>query len=359
LVGRGRIKPLDTTVETELGLPVTTKMHLTPSIKASFPKVQPLLVGIALLTGSFAVSAITTNFSTGFESGEGYISGAGLTGQQGWFGYWTSTNHTYDTTGGAAGNGVTNLGLSGSAQAAYVGLTPLPLNFNSTVEQVRFLNLDPIGSGQPMVNFKCQVKIVDSTISYYDYFYWRFYNQDGFFLFAVEFNNTPQRVFTVDSTNGETRFVRFTNAVEYPLNVAMNFASNRYSVTWNGLTLTNNAPITINGSVLNLGLIAAAWEVTDPTKGADNYMLFDNVSVVSSPLIPPRPQLKVLSSGGNGPATLRLTGQDGFSFAVDGATNLTAWSAIGTNIITWGKADYIDASATNKPARYYRARWVP
>ena len=316
------------------------------------------LVFASLLFAPFIASGAVTNFATGFESAESYASGTGLAGQQSWIGYVVATNLSY-ISANAEGNGVISGGLGGSGQAAYVGLTPLPPAYDREVELLRFYNLNPNGSGLPMVNFSTRVKITDSTNGLFDYFYWDFYNTNSDFLFGIEFNNTPLRISHVNSTNKVVKMSNYLNAVEYTLGVSMNFASNRYSVTWNGVLLTNNLPITITGAALNLGSIATVWQPSDRANPGDNYMLFDDVRLVSAALIPPNPQLKVLTPGGSGAATLRLTGQDGFRFAVDGSTNLVTWLAVGTNIVSGGTADYTDSAASGKSARYYRARWVP
>jgi len=317
-----------------------------------------LLLSLALGVGGFDVSAITTNYATGFESTEGYQSALGLSGQQGWVGYLVSPNLTY-TNAASAGNGVTSPGLGGSGQAAYVGLTALPNGYNNYIEETRFFTLNPVSSGLPMVNFSTKLKVIDSTVFFFDYFYWDFYNTNGNFLFGVELDNNLLRLSALDGTNKTMLLGKFTNAVEYALDVAMNFASNRYSIAWDGVLLTNNLPISVNGTPLSLGTISAVWQPSDPTNGADNHMIFDDLRLVSSALVPPRPQLKVLTPGGRTNATLRLTGQDGFRFAVEGTTNMTTWLAVSTNFISGGKSDYVDLTTTNKPARFYRARWVP
>ena len=333
-------------------------MNPTTTRKKIFASLLPALAGLALLFAPFAVAAATTNFATGFESAEGYSTGTALGGQQGWVGYVVATNLAY-TNANSSGNGVIAGGLGGSGQAAYVGLTPLPAAYNNYVEQLRFFSLDPIGSGLPMVNFSAKVKVVDSTGNLYDYFYWDFYNLDGVFLFGLELNNNLLRLSHVNSTNKVTKLGNYTNSIEYALGVSMNFASNRYSVTWNGVPLTNNLPITVSTAVLNLGSLAAVWQPADRANPGNNHMIFDDVQLVSAALIPPRPQLKVLTPGGGGAATLQLTGQDGFRFAVDGTTNLVTWLAVSTNIVSGGIANYTDSAATGKSARYYRARWVP
>ena len=313
---------------------------------------------VALLLAPVVASAATTNYFTGFESTEGYSGGNALAGQQDWIGYVVATNLTY-TNAGSFGNGVTLGGLGGSGQAAYVGLTPLLPAYNSSVELLQYLNLDPVGSNQPLVNLSVKVKIIDSTTNRWDYFYWDFFNQAGIILFRIEFDNDFQEINHINSTNGFMNIGTFNAAVEYALGVSMNFASNRYSITRNGLSLATNLPITVNGLALNLGSIAAVWQPAVRAKPGDNFMIFDDLQVISSALAPSRPQLRVLTPGGSGAASLRLTGDDGFRFAVDGSTNLVTWLAVGTNLVSGGTANYTDSAAAGKSARYYRARWVP
>jgi len=334
-------------------------MHPTAPHKSTKRRILRAPALLLLLLAPIVAYAVTTNFSTGFESAEGYASGVALAGQQGWVGYVNATDLSY-TNAGSSGNGVTNGGLSGSGQAAYVGLTPLPPAYNSYVELLRYVDLDPVGSNQPIVNFSAKMKVIDSTNGIYDFFYWNFYNQDGLLLFGLEFNNDPQDIGIVNSTNGVANIGNFNAAVEYALGVSMNFVSNRCSVILNGSTLATNLPITITNSVLNLGSVAVIWQPSSRSGPGNNYMLFDDFRLISSSLGPARPQLRVLTpGGGSAAATLRLTGQDGFRFAVEGSTNLTTWLAVGTNTISGGIANYLDSAATNRSSRFYRARWVP
>jgi hypothetical protein len=313
---------------------------------------------------SLAAQAAITNFTAGFESTEGYVAGGALDGQSGWTGYAISTNQT-STNPGTAGNGVIVGGLGGSGQAAYVGLTPLPAPYNKLLELSRPLGLDPNGVGLPMVNFSARIKVADtvSPLGPWDSFYIEFYNQSDVRLFGLKFDNYNRWIayeLPSGSTNILYPFINLTNSVEYTVNLAMNFASNRCSLAFNGVLVTNNLQLTKTGNVLNLGTLAVTWFPQQIGFHADNYMLFDDLRVVSAELVPPRPQLTLLNPGGNGAAaTLRLNGLDGFRFAVEGSTNLTSWQAVRTNIITSGVANYTDSGATNRPARFYRARWVP
>ncbi len=317
-----------------------------------------LVTAAALLLATVAPAAVT-NYSTGFESAQGYTNGQ-LAGQQSWVSYLLATNGTFATNSGTNGNGVTALGLGGSAQAAYVGFSPLAAPYNKEIDLVRFLNLDPVGSNQPIITFSTKLNVIDSGNLLYDSFYFDFYNTDGLLLFGIEFNNENLTIYRVNSTNAFFSTGRFfTNSVEYPLLVTMNFLSNQYSAIFNGVTIVTNQPIAVAGLALNLGSVDAVWLPHITATPGDNWMMFDDWRIVSSPVTPDAPQLRVITPGGNGPATLRLTGLDGFQFAVDTTTNFVAWQAVGTNTVFNGIADYTDSSATGKTRRLYRARWVP
>lgn len=329
-------------------------IHLNIGILGRFVR---LLTAVQLLSAIVA-SAATTNFSTGFESTQGYVIGP-LANQLGWVGYVLATNNTSNTNGGKPGNGVITPGLGGSAQAAYVGLSPLIAPHDKQINLVRFLNIDPIISNQPIVSFTTKLKLEDSTNFLYDYFYFEFYNKDDLLLFGIEFNNNDLAIFRVDSTNAYFPTPGlFANSVEYSLAITMNFASNRYNATFNGLLIVTNQPMTISGLALNLGSVDAVWSPGFVETPGNNRLIFDDWEIVSAPP-PARPQLRMLTPGGAGAATIRLTGSDFYKFAVDSSTNLLTWQPVATNTVSGGIADYMDSSATGKSSRFYRARWVP
>lgn len=311
-----------------------------------------------LLVGALTARAATTNYFTSFESAEGYTNGIGLVGQQGWSGYMVSTNLTF-TSAGNFGNGITNLGLGGSGQAAFVGRTPLPKSYNYFVEVFHPINILPANSGQPVVTFSTRLKIVDSNNGHWDYFDWEVFNIAGAKLFGLEFDNDVHGFYYYDSTNKFTTLGTFSPGVEYLLQVTMNFASNRCTVQLGGVTYTNVLPLTATASALDLGEISAQWLPQIPASPGNNFMLFDNFLVASDVVRPAPPQLRVVQPGGTNAAGLRLTGQDGYRFAVEASTNLVNWLAVSTNTLSGGKADYTDPAAVGRPARYYRARWVP
>lgn len=340
-------------------------MTKTRCPKLNFKNAAPLLASIVLSLGAGGAFAATTNYFTGFESAEGYTSGAGISNQpsivpvnQRWVAVAVATNQA-EISAGTNGNGILAGGLAGSGQAAYVGRTPLPAGYNTYVDVYRPLAIDPIAFGQPKVTFTTRVKLVDSTNGHWDNFSWNFYNSANSNLFKIEFDNDYYEINHYDSTNGYAFLGYYSAGVEYTLTVTMNFLSNLCNVSLDGVVLTNNMPLALKSTLLDLSAVSAIWSPLDRANPGNNYMLFDNYQIVSAPLTPQPPQLKVLTPGGNSAASLRLTGEDGVRFAVDGSTNLISWFAVATNTVSGGTANYTDPTATNKAARYYRARWVP
>jgi hypothetical protein len=54
-----------------------------------------------------------------------------------------------------------------------------------------------------------------------------------------------------------------------------------------------------------------------------------------------------------------VNGGSGQSWALEGSTNFTHWTALKTNSISGGFFDHVDQTAAGLPHRFYRARYVP
>jgi hypothetical protein len=318
-------------------------------------------------TVTIASAAVTTNFFASFESPT-YTASTSLYGQNEWTGYAEDTNGI-ETGNFNNGNGVITPGLGGSGQAPYVGLTPL-----GYLDLWNDFSFDPVASGMPIVNFSAKMKLNDSSNGNYDGFQFIFYNTGGYQLFGIMVNNhtvpNPPEVYGLDSTNGASQDgVYISLGVEYLLSVSMNFASNTYSAsitnlsTGHGTTFLNSLPITINGEPLTLASVDVVWTPYNPATPGDNQLVFDDYLVTSQSQTlppPPSPTLGVLTyAPGNG-ATVRLTGQNGYNYALDYSTNLaTAWIPLATNVISGAYVDFPDPGASSAKSRFYRGRWVP
>lgn len=148
----------------------------------------------------------------------------------------------------------------------------------------------------------------------------------------------------------------------------MNFTSNTYSANLTDLTAMTNVtfisslPITVNNSSLTFDSVDVIWLPSDPNNPGDNQFFFDDYLVTSEPQTlptPPQPQLGVLNASAGGPATIRLTGSDGYRFALDYSTDLVTWFSVATNLVSGSYTDFLDSGASGSQMRFYRGRWVP
>ena len=103
---------------------------------------------------------------------------------------------------------------------------------------------------------------------------------------------------------------------------------------------TASTPITITGTATSGGA----------------YIGLDAVSLVA---VPDLPLLALLSPGGPGPAVIRLTGENGYRFAVEASPDLVVWVPVGSATTAGGFADFSDPAAEGEPRRFYRAYWAP
>jgi hypothetical protein len=328
-----------------------------------------LVAGLLLSSLTIVSAAVTTNYFSDFESPT-YTAGIGLDNQNGWTGLMVGTNgytYAYNT-----GNGVISPGLGGSGQAAYVGLTPMPTAPNNYLDLWADFAFDPITNGTPIVKFSTKVKLNDSSNGNYDRFYFQFYNNTNALLFSLKFDNRyyPGRIYGLNSSSFlTTNYTTFQVGVEYSLLVTMNFASNTYSATLTnlststGVTMFTSLPITSNGSQLTLDSADVIWLPSNPATPGDNQFIFDDYLVTSEPQTlpaPPNPTIGVLTYTPGNSATIRLTGQSGYNYAVDYCTSLgTGWIPLATNTVSGTYVDFPDPGAASAQSRCYRGRWVP
>jgi hypothetical protein len=294
-----------------------------------------------ILLSDMPLEAANTIYSTGFQASEGYNTNLDLVGQNGW------------RKLGSGGNGLLTDVFPGQGQQAYVGYAPPEIG-----DDYLFV-YQPINKTFPQVQFSAMMSIFDSTATNanWDDFEWGVYNQEGDFLFSLDFDNYYLEIFYyLDDNNPRVSSgLLFTNGVAYPVRLDLDFANNRWSATFDGKLVATNQPITTKGSPLNLGDIDASWIVYSADTPGDNYMVFDNYLITASI---PSPRLDQLGFLGKAPV-LRLTGIPNMAFAIEASTSLTGWVPLKTNVTTGGFFDYVDDTAAALTSRFYRARWVP
>lgn len=100
--------------------------------------------------------------------------------------------------------------------------------------------------------------------------------------------------------------------------------------------------------------------VTDGRLSFGNYpgSINNKLNFIEIAALPNTPPTWLL---GNTPLTndgflLTLQGTNGIHYVVEATTNLTLWTPIFTNLTASNRLEFIDATATNYPLRFYRAR---
>ena len=308
------------------------------------------LVVASLLSLQIAPTlAVTTNvYSTQFETTQGYNINLNLEGQAGWLG------------SGTGGNGLITNAIPGQGQSAYIGFdAPNPADDSLVIWKP--INFNAVAAGYPVVKFFTQMRIEDSTNSFYDIFRWSIYNTQGDRLFSLDFDNDFLDIsYLLDGTNNiQFTTNQFVNATTYTLMVTMDFASNRWSASFNGAIIATNQFITTTNAPLNLGDVDAVWlvnQISGTNAPGDNYMIFDNYTITAE--MPPA-QVQFLGRTGEGWSLLRVNGQANSRWALDATTNFVNWIALKTNVISGTFFDHVDTTSAGLPRRFYRARLVP
>lgn len=284
-------------------------------------------------------------YETRFEAVEGFDPALTLLGQGGWVG------------SGSGGNGLTRDFFAGQGQHAFLGFGA-PTNNDGFVSVWRPLNYVPNATNPPVVRFQVQMSIEDSqSTTNRDDFRWSVYNIRGDRLLSLDFDNDSLAIHHIlDDNQVVVTGASFTNSQPYQLEIVLNFAKNRWSSSLDGAVLTTNLPITTVGAPLDLGDFDAVWAIRQPGRGGDNYLVFDNLRIVSeaegTPVPPRLAPLGLLRPGG---FLLRCFGTPGTSYIIEGATAPSAWTGLKTNTMPVdGQFEYLDP--TTLPWRFYRMR---
>jgi hypothetical protein len=313
-------------------------------------------LAILTLAGSASLRADTTNYFTDFES---FTFGSPIVGTAGWTGLVADlTGHP--SAAGSGGNGIMSGVFPGLGQQGYVGQTLLA-GTNCYLDIWK----SAVITNASTVTFSARLEVVDSTTTFYDQFVFQAYNPNADWLWALNFDNRyfPGRIYFASGTNDWVyQGTNFNTGQAYNLVVTMDLANNRWSATLDGTVLVSPTNMVDPGVALNFDSVDLIWDGTydyfNSGSYGNNYLVVDNYLVSS---VPTPPALAVLTALPAGPLTLRLTGPNGYKFAILGSTNLQsgAWTALATNVVSGGSFDFTDPGAATLNTRFYRALWVP
>ncbi|HAO77484.1 MAG TPA: hypothetical protein DCQ92_00645, partial [Verrucomicrobia subdivision 3 bacterium] len=128
-----------------------------------------------------------------------------------------------------------------------------------------------------------------------------------------------------------------------------------FSVSTNGVTLTNNAGTLVYFNSNNVAdqfscAISDGWGGTN----------FQTVNITVVPPVNPTPNITGMAANTNGSFTLNLAGASGYTYVLETTTNLISsanWLPVATNTLgTNGVWQFNDAQATNFSQRFYRLK---
>jgi hypothetical protein len=284
--------------------------------------------------------------------------------------------------------------VSGIGNAAVIGgrATVLPQNVTSrTVNVRRAFNEDPLATnvlypdGREVVQFYVNFGIQDSTFTGVnprrDNFEFAFYNSSGQLLAFIQFDNTTldnqtqvpsQKILRSNwqgaAFNKVDTGTTFFYDVLMQLQIRINFRTNRWTATLDGLDIFADVPFYTGNSAKTFGTIAAQMQIVNSAlipdtletglAPGDNYMIFDNFVVRMDPL--PEPVFYSLTFSNAGAPQFTWLNEALYKYQVQYRDDLTqAWkndlpASFSTATITGHSTVFTDSTAAGKTRRFYR-----
>lgn len=287
-------------------------------------------------------------YRTEFEFSEGYRTAFELAGQNNWI------------SAGAGGNGIITNAFAGQGQQAFIGFNP-PTGGNSYVTLFRPLDFSPLESGLPIVRFKVQMSIIDSTTGGRDSFRWSVYTTNGARLLTLDFDNQTLGISYLleGGTNYTSLTNTFANDITYTLELILNFQRNRWSAWFGNQEIISLQPITTRNTPLSLGDIDAVYFVNNAASPGNNYMIFDDYTVSVEPIANTQPLLQPVGYDTQRLFTFRAFVEPLVRNTIEFSTDLRQWQTLQTHAAPDPYFEFRDTSAIpGAPARFYRIRSV-
>jgi len=328
-------------------------VHPAPGSRIALDRRGGFAAGILLalhLTIIASPCAQTVIYSTGFEPAEGFSTEFVLVGQGGW------------TNFGSGGNGIVTNRFAGLGQQAYIGFAPPAVGTN-VLHMWRPLNTAAAPSTQSVVRFSVTMAVFSSSNGRHDDFRWSVFNTNGNRLFTLDFDADSLLIsYSLDDGIGfRSTGYQFVRETLYELLVTINLAQNVWTASMGGVPIVASQPVTTTGASRTVAEVDAVWAVRTAGSPGDNYLVFDNYSVIAEDPVVTVPTLSLLTSSPGSTISFRVQGQQAVRYAIDGSTNLgnPVWSGIATNSSENGALDFTDPAPASQPLKFYRARQVP
>lgn len=324
------------------------------------------------------------NFPTGNDT---------ITGFEDWTG--SASHATYQLSGVDAESDHL---VSGIGNAAFIGGNAilLPASVTSKTVNVRHkFNADPLGQNQEVVQFHVTVGIKDSIFTGLnprrDNFEIAFYNfnsanpSSNYLLAFIQFDNTtldaltqaPAQKIWRSTWNAAVTPARFDKVdtgttfiydVLMELEVRINFRTNRWTASLDGLNIFADEPFYSGTQTRNLGLVAAQMQIVNTVQVAsqtrlapgENYMLFDDFAVRMDAV--PAPFLYSFDRMANDTVQLSWLNEASYKYQVQYTDDFSQpWksdlpNSYFTPTVTGKSPVFTDTTAPGKASRYYRVQ---
>lgn len=301
-------------------------------------------------------------------------------GENKWAGHdgWISN----DTTSGAQGILEDYLSELSLSKVAYLGYEQPTSRLTTVACPIKFKPAE----GEPnCLEFESLLGIQDSTNDRHDQFFISFYGADGSFLAAVVFDNhDPEAPVlrwqgrpdgSVIQTTSGIPFIRGDQMLGLVslqlLHIQIDFEANQWAAYLDGIPLWEGGPFTDPElATLNLGSIAAEWELMDPdgSQAGNNWLLVTDWAVRSASKFDFQNLRHAngfeisISRGPDDAPTLSWPVEEGYIYQLQHSPDLENWEdvsnasfadadALSANVI-----EFTDTATPRSDRRFYRVK---
>jgi hypothetical protein len=274
--------------------------------------------------------------------------------------HWVGTNGWLGNSVGVGAHGIDQDLLPGLGKTAFLGFNRPKSTFVAVFRPILY---NPVTNGTPIVEFETLMGIQDSTNGHRDSFFFTFYNGDGNLLASIRFDNLDLSygIWRLDGTNQVDTGVDFIRSELHLLFAAVNFSNNTWQADLDGIPLFTGAQFNATGRPLNLGYVAAEWQLTGSTTNdyGNNWMLIADWAVRAFPLTTEPFGIESAGLTTNSFPSVKWTGTLGFDYSIEYSKDMNTWTSglpnsIFTNIQTTTPLTFTEGNAFTQ--RYYRVR---
>ena len=286
-----------------------------------------------------------------------------LVGTEGWL----------STRNGEELHGIDDEILSGLGKSAYLGFFPPASNLVQTVSVLRPINYDALAAGKPIIEFEALIAIAasqdDETTPQIDEsnredrFLITVYNIEGHPLASIIYD-TRTNTYGLYRNNGSNSFdTGFEFVIEEPqfLYFQIDLENNTWSAALDGAPLFTDALFNSTGRTLDIGAVAAEWNITNRFLPGTNWMLFDDWFVSASgrtQTVTEPFAISKIELTANNMTELTYPADEGCTYTVQYSSDLKNWTDLPGSPVTATVSDPLAKHSTETPSNsgqlYYR-----